>query len=181
MNVLEVRDVYRFHEADGVQVPVLRGVSFDLTAGEFCTIMGPSGSGKSTLLHILAGLDLPSAGDVVLDGSTLNSISEEHRTRIRRQHIGFIFQFFNLLPDLTVLENITLPLLIAGERPESHRERVSELIDLLQLGPLQKRLPRRRRSGLTRSGMTAPAAPRRLVASKRLDSLRWPADPRPRR
>jgi putative ABC transport system ATP-binding protein len=145
--LLEARDLYRFHEVENARVPILKGISFTLPPGEFCTIMGPSGSGKSTLLHILAGLDLPSAGDVLLDGHVLSAVSEEQRTRLRRRSIGFIFQFFNLLPDLTVRENIALPLLIAGRAPEESADRVDELVELLGLGLLQRRLPSRLSGG----------------------------------
>lgn len=162
MSVLEAREIYRFYEVDGAQIPVLKDISFGLEPGEFCTIMGPSGSGKSTLLHILAGLDLPSAGEVVIDGRSMTDIGEEARTRLRREQIGFIFQFFNLLPDLTVWENVTLPLLIAGEAPEQHRTRVDELFELLGLSKLQARLPRglsggeMQRVSIARALMTRP-------------------------
>ena len=159
MSVLEAKEVYRFHQVEGAQIPILKGISFTLERGEFCTIMGPSGSGKSTLLHILAGLDLPSAGDVLLDGRSMSEIDEESRTRLRRQQIGFIFQFFNLLPDLTVLENVTLPLLIAGQAPEQHRPRVQELLELLGLTSLQDRLPR----GLSGGEMQRVSIARALV------------------
>ena len=102
--VLEARDIYRFFQVDGTEIPVLKGISFGLERGSFTTIMGPSGSGKSTLLHILAGLDRASAGSVWLDGELVPPDDEEQRTRLRRERIGFIFQFFNLLPDLTVEE-----------------------------------------------------------------------------
>ena len=105
--VLESRDLYRFYELREGKVAILKGISFALERAEFVTIMGPSGSGKSTLLHLLAGLDLPSAGSVEIAGKNLSACSEEQRAAIRRQQIGFIFQFFNLLPDLSVRENIS--------------------------------------------------------------------------
>ena len=162
VTVLAARDVYRFHEVDGVRTPILRGVSFDLEAGEFTTIMGPSGSGKSTLLHVLAGLDVPSAGDVLLAGASLADASEEQRTKLRRRHVGFIFQFFNLLPDLTVAENVTLPLLIAGEPVHRHADRLAEMLELLDLTGLRDRLPRglsggeMQRVSIARALMTQP-------------------------
>ncbi len=122
-------------------MPIVRDVSFELRAGEFATIMGPSGSGKSTLLHLLAGLDRPSAGQVLLAGDDLGAGNEEDRARLRRTRIGFIFQFFNLLPDLTVEENVTLPLRIAGERPRRHAGRIDGLLQLLGVEKLKKRLP----------------------------------------
>jgi putative ABC transport system ATP-binding protein len=145
--LLEARDVYRFHEVDGRQVPILKGISFGLETGTFTTIMGPSGSGKSTLLHVLAGLDLPSAGSVRLDGVEVTSLGEDARATLRAERIGFVFQFFNLLPDLTVAENVTLPLLIRGDRPERHADRLAFLLDALGLAGLANRLPRRLSGG----------------------------------
>lgn len=139
--VLEARSVFRFRAADGQQVPIVRDVSLTLRAGEFATIMGPSGSGKSTLLHLLAGLDRPSAGQVLVAGEDLGAGDEERRAAVRRQRIGFIFQFFHLLPDLTVEENVTLPLRIAGQSPRRHRGRIDSLLDLLGVAHLRGRLP----------------------------------------
>jgi putative ABC transport system ATP-binding protein len=139
--VLEAADLYRFHVVDGSQVPILKGISFALQKGSFTTIMGPSGSGKSTLLNVLSGLDQPSAGQVTLLGEPLSSASERRRTELRRLHIGYIFQFFHLSPDMTVLENVQLPLLIAGEPPQAHAGRVQELMQSLGIAHLQARLP----------------------------------------
>jgi putative ABC transport system ATP-binding protein len=139
--VLEARSLFRFRQVDGQEVPIVRDVSFALRTGEFATIMGPSGSGKSTLLHMLAGLDRPSAGQVFLAGQDLGSGDEEFRAAVRRRQLGFIFQFFNLLPDLTVEENVTLPLRIVGERPKKHRARIDSLLQLLGVAGLRRRLP----------------------------------------
>jgi len=139
--VLEARSLFRFRSADGQQVPIVRDVTFSLRAREFATIMGPSGSGKSTLLHLLAGLDRPSAGQVLVAGQDLGAGDEEHRAAVRRQRLGFIFQFFHLLPDLTVEENVTLPLRIAGQSPRKHEGRIASLLELLGVSALRKRLP----------------------------------------
>jgi putative ABC transport system ATP-binding protein len=139
--VLEARSVFRFRESEGQQVPIVRDVSFALGAGEFATIMGPSGSGKSTLLHLLAGLERPSAGSVLVSGEDLSGGDEEQRAAVRRRRIGFIFQFFHLLPDLTVEENVTLPLRILGQNPSKHRGRIDGLLQLLGVEKLRKRLP----------------------------------------
>jgi len=105
----------RFGEGD-TAVDALRSVSLDVNRGQLTTVMGPSGSGKSTLMHILAGLDRPTAGTVKIDGIEITTLGDTELTKLRRSHIGFIFQFFNLLPMLTAEENITLPLTIAGEK-----------------------------------------------------------------
>ena len=99
-------------------VHALRGVSLDVPAGQFTAVMGPSGSGKSTLMHLLAGLDTPTSGTVTVGGQDITSMSDKQLTKLRRKHIGFVFQSFNLLPTLTAEENILLPLSIAGRRPE---------------------------------------------------------------
>jgi len=99
-------------------VDALKGVSLDVQAGQLTAVMGPSGSGKSTLMHILAGLDEPTSGEVQIAGEKLDGMSDRDLTLLRRRHIGFIFQFFNLLPMLTAEENVALPLSIAGEQPE---------------------------------------------------------------
>src|SRR5205807_1414249 len=99
-------------------VHALRGVDLDVQRGKLTAIMGPSGSGKSTLMHILAGLDRPTAGEVAIEGTTITNLDDDRLTKLRREHIGFVFQFFNLLPMLTAEENIVLPLSIAGEKPD---------------------------------------------------------------
>jgi putative ABC transport system ATP-binding protein len=145
--ILEAKEVYRFFDVDGRQVPVLKSISFALEAGSFTTIMGQSGSGKSTLLHILAGLDVPSAGEVTIAGMSIARLSEAERTKVRRKQIGFVFQFFNLLPDLTVRENVVLPLLIAKMPPERFKERIDGLLETLGIAALRDRLPRRLSGG----------------------------------
>jgi putative ABC transport system ATP-binding protein len=110
--------VARRYGAGETAVDALRGVSLEVASGKLTAIMGPSGSGKSTLMHILAGLDRPSAGEVTVAGTDITALSDTALTKLRREHIGFIFQFFNLLPMLTAEENVVLPLQLAGERPE---------------------------------------------------------------
>jgi len=105
----------RYGEGD-TAVDALRGVTLEVSRGQLTTVMGPSGSGKSTLMHILAGLDRPTSGSVRIDGTEITTLDDTDLTKIRREHIGFIFQFFNLLPMLSAEENIVLPLTIAGEK-----------------------------------------------------------------
>jgi putative ABC transport system ATP-binding protein len=110
--------VERRYGAGDTAVDALRGVSLEVATGELVAVMGPSGSGKSTLMHILAGLDRPNAGEVRIAGREITSMSDAELTKLRRSHIGFVFQFFNLLPMLTAEENVTLPLRIAGRKVE---------------------------------------------------------------
>src|SRR5438552_13229696 len=116
--VVEAHELTRRYGEGDTAVDALRGVSLDVARGKLTAVMGPSGSGKSTLMHILAALDVPTTGYVVLAGTKLGELNDTQITKLRREHIGFIFQFFNLLPMLTAEENILLPLTIAGEKPE---------------------------------------------------------------
>ena len=120
----------RYGQGDA-QFEALRDVSLELEEGRLTAIMGPSGSGKSTLMHILAGLDQPSVGTVSIAGVEISSMSDAELTKLRRQHIGFVFQFFNLLPMLTAEENVLLPLSIAGAKPD--REWVEELLETVEI------------------------------------------------
>ena len=115
---VEARGLTRVYGEGTTAVEALRGVDIDVKTGELVAVMGPSGSGKSTLMHILAGLDKPTAGTVMIAGTEITQLDDSHLTRLRRQHIGFVFQFFNLLPMLNAEENVLLPLSIAGEKPD---------------------------------------------------------------
>src|ERR1051325_1080889 len=116
--VLVAQGVSRRYGQGDAAVDALRDVDVSIERGKLTAVMGPSGSGKSTLMHVLAGLDRPTAGDVVIDGTDITKLGDDDLTRLRRDHIGFVFQFFNLLPMLDAQENIELPLAIAGEHPE---------------------------------------------------------------
>ena len=115
---VEARDLSRRYGEGETAVDALRGVDIDVRAGELVAVMGPSGSGKSTLMHILAGLDKPTSGTVRIAGTEITDLDDSQLTRLRRKHIGFVFQFFNLLPMLDAEENVLLPLSIAGEKPD---------------------------------------------------------------
>ncbi len=128
-----VTKLYKFHDIDGQRAAVLADVSFEVAAGEFVCIMGPSGSGKSTLLQLMSGLDEADGGAVELAGKALSSLSERERTLLRRETIGHVFQFFNLLTNLTVLENVALPLAIAGKRIAEQVAPVSALLERFEL------------------------------------------------
>jgi putative ABC transport system ATP-binding protein len=131
-------DVTRRFGEDSTAVDALRGVSLGLASGSLTAIMGPSGSGKSTLMHILAGLDRPTSGSVSLGGTEITELGDNELTKLRRRHIGFVFQFFNLLPMLTAEENILLPQAIAGEEPDQ-----AWLTDLVGRAGLDRRLTHR--------------------------------------
>jgi putative ABC transport system ATP-binding protein len=116
--VVQATDLTRRYGDGATAVDALAGVSVEVASGQLTAVMGPSGSGKSTLMHILAGLDRATSGDVRIAGTAIGELNDTQLTRLRRRHIGFIFQFFNLLPMLTAKENILLPLSIAGEKPD---------------------------------------------------------------
>ena len=173
--VLEARGLAKTYDTGGAEVLALRGVDLAIERGEFVAIMGPSGCGKSTLLNLLAGLDRPTAGEVRLDGERIDQLSETELARLRRRKIGFVFQFFNLLPTLSAVENVELPLLLVGRRRKDARRVADELLAELGVGDKQ-----RRRSGPA-LGRTATA--RRAGASAREhpgDRARRRADRKPR-
>src|SRR6266496_824237 len=126
--VLEAKNLAKTYETGGAKVPGLRGVDISIERGEFVAIMGPSGCGKSTLLNLLGGLDRPTAGEVWLDGARIDGLSGTDLARLRRRKIGFVFQFFNLVPTLTVVENVELPLLLVGRRRREARRSANELL-----------------------------------------------------
>ncbi|HTF92459.1 MAG TPA: ABC transporter ATP-binding protein [Verrucomicrobiae bacterium] len=130
---IDVRKTYR--QGDN-EITALAGITLEIPKGAFAVIMGPSGSGKSTLLHLIGGLDRPSSGDLMVDGRLIGQMADDHVTLFRRKKIGFIFQFFNLLPTLTALENVTLPFVLDG-RPKAEADRRAET--LLQKVGLEER------------------------------------------
>lgn len=138
--LLEVSDLRKNYSRGHQQVEAVKGVSFGVDRGQFTSIMGPSGSGKSTLLHILGGLDRPTTGSVKIDGQEIKSFSDDQLSAFRRRRLGFIFQFFNLLPTLTAVENVCLPVLLDG-RPL--KEVAGKAEDLLKMMGLGKRMDHR--------------------------------------
>jgi len=129
-----VRGVHRLFREGSTRRPVLRGVDLEVGSGECLALLGRSGSGKSSLLNLIAGIDLPDRGQVWIDGTELTALSERRRTLFRRRHIGFVYQFFNLIPTLSVRENVLLPLDLNGERRGSRVDHALELVAELGLG-----------------------------------------------
>ncbi len=156
--VVTASEVTRRYGEGDTAVDALRGVSLEVAPGQLTAIMGPSGSGKSTLMHILAALDLPTSGYVTLAGTRLGNLSDTEITKLRRKHIGFIFQFFNLLPMLTAEENIMLPLSIAGQSPD--QAEFEELLDRVGLKDRRSHRP----SELSGGQQQRVAVARALVA-----------------
>lgn len=145
--VVETCDLTRVFRHDGVAVEAVSGVDLRVEAGEFVAVMGPSGCGKSTLLHLLGGLDGPTGGTVRLHGQRIDDRSEAARAVLRRRHIGIVFQFFNLLDDLTVADNVELPALVAGTARRSARARGRALLEALGLADCAGALPSRLSGG----------------------------------
>jgi putative ABC transport system ATP-binding protein len=141
VDVLNVRGVRKTYESEGVPVRALRGLDLTMAASEFIAIMGPSGCGKSTLLNLVAGLDTPTEGEITVAGESLSGKNENDLARMRRRHIGIVFQFFNLLEGMSVLENVTLPAIITGAPRKQAEGRARDLLDLLGLGDKARNAP----------------------------------------
>jgi putative ABC transport system ATP-binding protein len=139
--VIRVRGIRKTYESEGMPVRALRGVDFEMAPGEFVAVMGPSGCGKSTLLNLVAGLDTPSEGEIAVAGEPLAGKDENDLARMRRRHIGIVFQFFNLLEGMTCLENVALPAMIAGASRKQAERRARDLLDLLGLGDKVRSVP----------------------------------------
>ena len=138
---LEVKGLRKTYQSEGAPVRALRGVDLTMSAHEFVAIMGPSGCGKSTLLNLVAGLDTPTEGDIAVAGESLAGKDENALARMRRRHIGIVFQFFNLLEGMSVLENVTLPAIIAGAPRRQAETRARDLLDLLGLADKARNAP----------------------------------------
>jgi putative ABC transport system ATP-binding protein len=157
---VEARDLTRVYGEGDTAVEALRGVDIEVSSGELVAVMGPSGSGKSTLMHILAGLDRPTSGTVMIAGTEITHLNDSQLTLLRRKHIGFVFQFFNLLPMLDAEENVVLPLTIAGQKPE--KEWLDQLLEKMGLDDRRSHRPaelsggQQQRVAIARSLVTRP-------------------------
>lgn len=139
MNILEVKNLSKIYGKGDTLVKAVDDVSFTVEQGEFVAIIGPSGSGKSTLLHIIGGVDTPTTGNVIIDGTDITKLKESPLSIFRRRQIGLVYQFYNLIPILTVEENLTLPLLLDGRK--ANKEQIDYLVSNLSLGDRLKHLP----------------------------------------
>ena len=139
MNILEVKNLSKIYGKGDTLVKAVDDVSFTVEQGEFVAIIGPSGSGKSTLLHIIGGVDTPTTGNLIVDGTDITKLKESPLSIFRRRQIGLVYQFYNLIPILTVEENLTLPLLLDGRKP--NKEQIDYLVSNLGLGDRLKHLP----------------------------------------
>jgi putative ABC transport system ATP-binding protein len=163
MSVLTAESLHRQYQLGEHVVDALAGVDFSVTEGEFVGIMGPSGSGKSTLLHLLGGLDKPTDGEITLAGNKLSLLDDKETTLVRRHNVGFVFQFYNLLPTLTAEENILLPILIDGQDAKPYQERLDTVLDLVGLESRRQHKPdqlsggEQQRVSIARAMITEPA------------------------
>lgn len=139
---VEAKHIVKDFHLGGATTKVLKDISLKIMQGEFVSIMGPSGSGKSTLLYILGGLDVPTCGHVLLNGMDISRLDDERMSRIRRQKIGFVFQFYNLIPNLNVEENVLLPLLLDGKKMGGYQKRLNDILEVVGLSDRRKHTPR---------------------------------------
>ena len=174
MAVLELVDVHKRYGRGELAVAAVRGATFTVAAGEFAALVGPSGCGKSTLLHLCGAMDRPTRGTVRLAGALLESLDDDELTRLRRSHVGFVFQFFNLLPTLTVAQNVALPLLLAGAPASAATERAEHLAARVGLGARTGHLPAQLSGGEAQRAAIARAVihrPRLLIADEPTGNL----------
>ena len=139
--VIQVENLVKTYQLGKVSIPALRGISFDVAKGEFLVVMGPSGSGKTTLLNLLGAIDKPTSGRIAIDGRDITTLGEGELTKLRRHKIGFIFQFYNLIPALTALENVELPMLTAGVSRKDASKRAFQLLETVGLAERVGHLP----------------------------------------
>ena len=159
--MLKVENLKRYYKTNDVEVRALDGVSFDVEKGEFISIIGASGSGKSTLLHLLGGLDYPTSGKVLIDGTDIYALKDDERTIFRRRNIGFVFQAYNLLPMLNVYENIIIPFGLDGDKVD--KKYVDSVIDILEISNQKYKMPnelsggQQQRVAIARALVTKPS------------------------
>lgn len=160
--VIQVRDLYKIYRVGDSKVRALNGVDFTIYKGEFCSIVGTSGSGKSTLLNMMAGLEKPTRGEIVIAGEHMEQKNENQLVRFRREHIGFIFQSFNLMPTMNAVENVALPLTFQGMDKKTRMQKANSVLDLVGLKKYKKHRPtqmsggQQQRVGIARALVVQP-------------------------
>ena len=174
MSIIKVNEVSKsFGEKENVKL-VLNKVSLDIKKGEFVSLMGESGSGKSTLLYIIGGLDKPTSGNVVIDEKDINTLKEKEIARFRRQDIGFVFQFYNLVQNLTVEENIMLPVVMDGKKEKDYKDRLEKILKIVGLEDKRKALPNQLSGGQQQRVSIARAvilSPKVILADEPIGNL----------
>ena len=140
--VIEVKNLFKSFKAGNEEITVLNDISLDILKGEFVSIMGPSGCGKSTLLYLMGGLDNPSKGQIIINGKDISKLSDKNISRLRRRELGFVFQFYNLVQNLNVEDNILLPILLDGGKPKNYKKDLDEILDIIELSHKRKVTPR---------------------------------------
>lgn len=142
MNIIEVKNLDKSFKVGKEEVKVLKDINLNVKKGEFVSIMGPSGGGKSTLLYLLGGLDKPTSGSVSIDGRDISTIKKKEMSSMRRNELGFVFQFYNLVPNLTVEDNIMLPLILDGKKLKNYDKKLNEILDIIGMQDKRKVTPR---------------------------------------
>lgn len=140
--IIEALELYKTYKLGELSIEVLKDVNLEISQGEYVSLMGPSGSGKSTLLYLLGGLDKPTSGSVRLKGMELSGMKDKEESELRRREIGFVFQFYNLVPNLNLEENIMLPILLDGKKLKDYKDRLDEVLELVGLSDRRKHTPR---------------------------------------
>lgn len=141
-NIIEIKDMYKSYMLGKEKLNILKNINLNIKKGDFLSIMGPSGCGKSTLLYIMGGLDKATEGTVIINGKDYSSMKEKQRSVMRRREMGFVFQFYNLVPNLNVEDNILLPLMLDGKKPKNYQKKLDEILDLMRLSTRRKHTPR---------------------------------------
>lgn len=142
IKVVEINNLFKTFQMGKLEVPVLKNVNLTIDKGEFVSIMGPSGSGKSTLLYLLGGLDAPTSGEIRINDEDISKMKDKRGSELRRRDIGFVFQFYNLIPNLTVVDNVLLPVLLDGKKGKHHMARLEEILEIVGLADRKKHTPR---------------------------------------
>lgn len=140
--IIEVAELYKTYMLGTVPVEILKEINLSVDKGDFITIMGPSGSGKSTLLYLIGGLDKPTSGKISIKGHDISVLSDEEQSIMRRREVGFVFQFYNLVPNLTVEDNIMLPILLDGKKIKNYRSKLNEILEVVELSDRKNHTPR---------------------------------------